>query len=150
MLAGACANEVVLWSLTNRAPTQLARWQPEIPLASGVTFSGDGKRLIVGGLLDSLHCWDIANPETPSPLPCFKGSSAPAVVSPDGKWLVASAPDDPSVRLWNLETGNRRQPLGRVASTIFASRSRPTAVSGIWPAQRRNHPCGTRQASASQ
>jgi WD40 repeat protein len=112
MLAGACDNEVGLWSLTNRPPTQLARWKAEIPLAFGVTFSADGRHLIVGGALDSLHCWDISNSEMPREFPCFKGSCAPAVVSPDGKWLVASAPDDPSVRLWNLETGQPSPALG--------------------------------------
>ncbi len=112
MLAGACQNEVALWSLTNRPPTQVVQWAAEIPLAIGVTFSADGKHLIVGGLLDSLHCWDISNPEMPLKFDCFKGSCAPSAVSPDGKWLVASAPDDPSVRLWNLETGQPSPALG--------------------------------------
>ena len=112
MLAGGCSEEVGLWSLTNRPPRQTAHWPAKIPLAFGVAFSADDKHLIVGGFLDSLHCWDISNPEIPLKFPCFKGSSAPAVVSPDGKWLAASAPDDPSVRLWNLETGQPSPALG--------------------------------------
>ncbi len=104
-LAGACSGEAGLWSLTDGAPVQLAWWRTGIPLALGVTFSADGRQLILGGLADSLHCWDISDPGAPREYPCFKGNSAPAVLSPDGKWLAASAPDDPSVRLWNLGTG---------------------------------------------
>jgi WD40 repeat protein len=73
----------------------------EIPLACGVTFD-DGKHLIVGGAL-ILFTAGTSQPRKASRIPLFQGSCAPAV-SPRRKWLVASAPDDPSVRLWNIET----------------------------------------------
>ena len=73
-----------------------------------VVFSPDGQHLVSGGWLSEIHLWDI---QTGSLLNTFPEKYGAEVLtfSPDGQHLASGGGiQDPTIRLWNVRTGEKR------------------------------------------
>ncbi|MCY0989790.1 serine/threonine-protein kinase [Nannocystis sp. ILAH1] len=137
-LAGApAASRAVLVSVEGVVvvvdPGAPLRCRPVIAPAGAVAadLSADGRAVVVGGrgflarLDDDALRWQVPHPGV-WPLDVS--------LSPDGRWIASSGPDD-IARVWDADTGNLRAVLGghhaRVASVDFSLDGR-TLATGSW------------------
>jgi RNA polymerase sigma factor (sigma-70 family) len=101
-----------------------------------LAFSADGKRVAAGGHFDSLLVWDVTSGKLIRQLPApgwnVLGSQLQVGLSPDGN-LLAAFDSHPTIRLWDVETGNERRPLlieGGLFSVFTFSRDGRVLVCG--------------------
>ncbi len=80
---------------------QLAGHQSEVV---AVAFSGDGTRLLSGGLDDTVRIWNSASGALLRTLTGHQGDVTSVAWSPDGR-LVLSGSEDKTARLWDAQTG---------------------------------------------
>ena len=111
-------NGVEIWSKT----THLARNKKTSGNVDAAAFSPDGRRIVTGGLDQTLRLWDA---ETGEQLKIFEGHTDAVecvAFSPDGKH-IASGSRDETVRLWRVD-GNLERTLrgqhGFVDSVSFS------------------------------
>ena len=91
-----------------------------------VAFSPDGTRLLTAGGQQTAKVWDTATWTEKARMPVALGVRA-AAFSPDGK-IVATASEtnsDPTVRLWDAETGQERAVLQGATGLVFCLRFTP-------------------------
>lgn len=116
-------NGLVLWDLANER--ELARFPgAPRPMVNGVTFSRDGRLLAASGFF-SIHLFDVS---TQQELRKMEGlplrSSYLLRFSADGKTL-ATAGSSTAIRLWDVATGEERQPREGHSSLILQAAFSP-------------------------
>ena len=73
-----------------------------------VVFSPDGQLLASGGWISEIHLWDVRTGSLLNTFPEKYGVEALAF-SPDGRFLASGGGfKDPTIRLWNVRTGEKR------------------------------------------
>jgi WD40 repeat protein len=103
---------VMLWRLNmdgNKEVTMHARHQDEI---WSVAFSPDSKTMATAGARDlTTRIWDLsAMSEKETTLKAHKDTVEYVCYSPNGK-LLASSGEDGMIYVWNLEAGDKKDPL---------------------------------------
>ncbi|MBV9491355.1 MAG: tetratricopeptide repeat protein, partial [Verrucomicrobia bacterium] len=82
--------------------------KPNSPIFQGhraairsIAFSGEGTRMASGDEKGDVFVWNVATGEA-VPLPGRHEMIKAVAVSPDGKWVAASSPDERRVRIWEV------------------------------------------------
>ena len=87
---------------------------------NGCAFSPDGKFLVVAGMDNLIHLWDVERGKVISSHPVLGGRSYPGPThpyrffSPDGKWVVSPGGTEQFISIWEASTGvevSGRSPL---------------------------------------
>src|SRR5262249_9134977 len=116
--------EVKIWDLETKA---LVKELPGfVRHVWTVAFSPDGARLLTAGGRQTAKVWDTATWAEKAKMNVPLGVRA-AAFSPDGK-IVATASEtnnDPTVRLWDAETGQERAVLQGATGLVFCLRFSP-------------------------
>jgi WD40 repeat protein len=134
--------KVHLWDVENRQPLLLpllsdfARNASPLGLFS-VAVSFDGRR-IAAGSLGGLRVWDVDSGRdiTKQNLDTFDGAVTDLVFSRDGRRLAATARNEKTVNVWNVETGvlvgqPLTGPTDEVASLLFSTDGHRLAVGSL-------------------
>ena len=78
---------------------------------NGCAFSPDGKFLVVAGMDNLVHLWDVERGKVISSHPVLGGRSYPGPThpycffSPDGKWVVSPGGTEQFISVWEASTG---------------------------------------------
>lgn len=115
-------NTVKLWDI--EIGMQVRAFPGHFDWVSSITFSPDGKQLVITGTDKIIK---LLNVETGEEIRILQGHSKPVLsvkFSPDGK-LLASAGADQSIKLWNAETGEEIRTLERHSSPVLSATFSP-------------------------
>ena len=125
-------HHVSLWSLADRTPRRVARWDSSGLVLNGLALSPDGAGLFVGTAERPVTPYDLRVPESPRRGLSLDGSAPPVATSPDGNWLVTSGTDRSLVLLWRLPAREQQRSVrtggGGVRSLAFAPDSQQIAA----------------------
>ncbi|MDT7840983.1 nSTAND1 domain-containing NTPase [Streptomyces justiciae] len=97
-------NQVTLWDVRNGAePRLLGRLAPQQDVLDHLSFSADGKELVVSGILHGAGLWDVSDPTAPRPAQDQLGLAMDPHVtfSPTGHTFAATTGRDTGVQLWD-------------------------------------------------
>ena len=85
-----------------------------------IEFSPDGRRIVTGGIWDSVSLWDVSKAELLNRM--ARGEPINSVTySPDGK-AIASGSDDGTIRFWDVATGKLIKTItGHLDSQFFSA-----------------------------
>jgi RNA polymerase sigma factor (sigma-70 family) len=101
---------------------QIGGWAPGMESAWYVTFTPDGKKLIIGTFAGN-QTYDAATGELLPGIGANPGAGGPVVVSPDGKWM-ASGGFRKAIRVWNAVSGKDVvTPIGHLGPVMAAAYS---------------------------
>jgi eukaryotic-like serine/threonine-protein kinase len=120
-----------------------------------VVFSPDGKRLVSGGLDNTVKVWDAQTGQEILTIKSHTDAVSSVAFSPDGKRLVSGSWDN-TLKVWDAQTGQETLtlkghtgrsvafiPAGRFESVAFSSDGKRLASSGsqdgaikVWDADR--------------
>jgi WD40 repeat protein/serine/threonine protein kinase len=96
--------EVKLWTISDGVATYSKGWNTGLEsLARGLAFSPDGSHLIAGAQQKAPVMWSVSDEKFKN-LHEFTGIASPALISPNGRSLVASASGPHALRILSLET----------------------------------------------
>lgn len=88
---GGNGRHVHLWDITARAPDIASHNLPPLPYdVAGLSYTPDGKSLIVSGVANSGEQTEIWSPSHPARVKVIPGEYASLAVRPDGHLLIAS------------------------------------------------------------
>jgi WD40 repeat protein len=133
--AVACADRTVkVWDVTNpREPRGLKELRQLPRAGTFVALSPDGHLLALGGQLNAVRVWDVQTGR-PVPVPQPDGEAECAAFSPDGQWLATGGWGEEAVRIWNVATGNKQNPLpasaGNPVNAVAFSPNGPYLATG--------------------
>jgi RNA polymerase sigma factor (sigma-70 family) len=97
--------DVDVWSLDTSPPRRQTIAAEIRGDTSGLTFSNDGKRLVVSEIYGGIRGWDLSGPQ---PTEEFRGQEGHLgavnrlVLLPDGRTLVSAGLEDETLRTWDL------------------------------------------------
>ncbi len=92
-----------------------------------VTVSADSQRVVSGGDDGTLRIWDLDTGEALRTLTGHHGRVEALAVSADGQRAVSCGGPRERVEVWDLATGKRVAPVGRLLRHLFATLFRRTA-----------------------
>jgi len=104
-LTGSFDYSAIVWDLTRRPPTVVARLDEHEGWIKAVAFLPDGKRVLTAGGDGGLYLWQIDGPRLLHRFAGHRAEIADLAASADGRWAV-TAGRDRTVRVWDIE--NRR------------------------------------------
>lgn len=110
--SGDTDNTIRLWSLPGEQIINIFNHQR---VASDVTITPDGRRVVSAGYDGTFYAWDLVTQKTFRMETGCAGWVTAVVVSPDGRLAAASITytysGSSKVFVWNIETGELRYPL---------------------------------------
>ena len=97
------------------------KWEGDF---ESIEFSPDGRRIVTGGIWDSVSIWDVSKAELLNRM--ARGEPINSVTySPDGK-AIASGSDDGTIRFWDAATGDLIKTItGHLDSQFFSAAFSP-------------------------
>lgn len=108
---------IILWDIETG---ELVRRLPADATSNALTFSPDGKWLGVG-VSDSIILWNVKGGYIWRELGNYSGKVNSLTVSPTGTVLASSFPEDGTIRLWDIETGNLLHTINHSGEILFSS-----------------------------
>jgi WD40 repeat protein len=100
-LAVGMVGDTILFDVAGRKPPR------RLAARGWLRFAPDGKTL-ASALVGAIHQWDVATGREIAPRPGHDAHISRLAVSPDGRRLASLSPIDPSVRLWDLASGEQQ------------------------------------------
>ncbi|WP_405674553.1 WD40 repeat domain-containing protein [Streptomyces sp. NBC_01511] len=108
------AKDLSLWNIaTPTRPTRLPGRKVDKENANHLTFSGDSRRLMTGGVNGSGRIWDLKDPPGKTAAPFLAGSlphDARLAVSRSGELLLTEG-DSGTQRVWNVDDSDKPRHL---------------------------------------
>ena len=103
LVSGSMDGEVRLWDVGRRSLT--AAWQGHATGVLCLAFSSGGVLLATGSWDHTVKLWDVARRELMSTLEGHTAAVRSVAFSPDRTLLASGGDEDPTVRLWDVATG---------------------------------------------
>jgi WD40 repeat protein/DNA-binding SARP family transcriptional activator len=115
-------NAVAVWDI--RSGQELRRFSTLTPGRPTLAFSPSDRSLATGHNDGSIRLWDADTGEQLQILRGHEDTVGYPAFSPDGRWLVSAALDDPTVRIWDVTAGAElmalTEPVEGWANPVFS------------------------------